>query len=649
MSYQVLYRRFRPRTFSDVVGQEHITEILKNQIKNNRVAHAYLFTGSRGTGKTSTAKVFANAINCLDPVNGEPCGKCSYCVDPAVDVVEIDAASNRGIDEIRSLRDKVNYMPAVGKYRVYIIDEVHMLTTEAFNALLKTLEEPPEHIVFIFATTEANKLLPTILSRCQRFDFARIRINTLVDRLKAILTQINVGYEEEALTVIAENSDGALRDALSFLDKAISFGSGDFVKEEDVISALGLTGSRDIIKIAEAILREDVNEAFISLNNAIRNGADVLNIISSLIEYFRDGMICLNTSNPSEMIQKGQSYISSVRESTKILDNETLVLFISYLSRLRNDAKYVSDSRSLLECEIIRLSDREKLISDYSLTTKIEQLEKRLAGLSEKVKELSMGEVKVIREVVTTAEPQKQEEPEPEMPQKRTQGMMNAPKEYMYDKAQIRIFQDAVTFAANYVLNRDRMLTLSSIFQNLKVYGYTEDTIYVYPAGPAVSIMSSYDQRGGKDILERAIFDKLGERYNVIVTAKPLKKPDREYEPKKPDVMTSAVPNRPKLRGGRPTPQVDIKKQAEAIQENELDELMAQAYSEENLIQEIPEDAVTQNNIASVSDIPEITAEEKEINDDIPDIITSENSMSLDIEDDFQDLINDTFGELTEL
>ena len=405
MSYQVLYRRFRPKTFSDIAGQEHITEILKNQIKNQRVAHAYLFCGSRGTGKTTTAKVFANAINCLEPVGGEPCGKCAYCADPSVDVIEIDAASNRGIDEIRSLRDKVNYMPAVGRYRVYIIDEVHMLTTEAFNALLKTLEEPPQHVVFIFATTEAHKLLPTILSRCQRYDFARIAVSTIVERMKEVMNEINVGYEEEALYLIAENSDGALRDALSFLDKAINYGSGDHLTERDVISSLGLTGNSTIIEIAEGILREDVNHALNYLDKAIQSGADIINIISSLVEYFRDGMICLNASNPSELIQKSSGYIQKVRESVKLIDNETIVIYINSLSRLRNDAKYMSDARSLLECEIIRLSEREKLVSDYSLTTKIAQLEKRLAGLTEKVRELANGEVRVIQQVVQAGPP----------------------------------------------------------------------------------------------------------------------------------------------------------------------------------------------------------------------------------------------------
>lgn len=639
MSYQVLYRRFRPKTFADIAGQEHITEILKNQIKNQRVAHAYLFTGSRGTGKTTTAKVFANAVNCFEPVDGEPCGKCAYCVDPSVDVVEIDAASNRGIDEIRSLRDKVNYMPAVGKYRVYIIDEVHMLTTEAFNALLKTLEEPPAHIVFIFATTEAHKLLPTILSRCQRFDFLRINVSTLVERMKEVLGMIEVGYEEEALYTIAENSDGALRDALSFLDKAINFGSGSYVTQKDVISALGLTGSGEIIKIAESILKEDINSAFVSLDNAISGGADVLNIISSLVEYFRDGMICLNSQNPSELIQKSRNYIDRVKDATKLLDNEVLVIFINHLSKLRSDARYMSDARSLLECEIIRLSDREKLVSDYSLTAKVAQLEKRLAGLSEKMKDLASGEVKVIREVVTTVQPEPEEVKE-EIPVKRTPSMMNVPKEYMYEKAQLRVFQEAVNFAANYIMNRDRMITLKSIFENLKVYGYTEDTIFVYPTSVAISIMTSYDQRGGKDILESAIKEKLGKYYNVVVTAKPTKKPDGEYQPKAAEVMTANVPNRPKLRvGSKPV-------KVEEATYREPAPAAPSAAPEQDFYEDIPEEAYSEENLEMMA--AEYAPQEN--GNDIPDIITSDNSFDIDEEyDDFQDLINDTFGELTEL
>ena len=637
MSYQVLYRRFRPKTFSDIVGQEHITEILKNQIKNNRVAHAYLFTGSRGTGKTSTAKVFANAVNCLEPVGGEPCGKCAYCVDPTVDVIEIDAASNRGIDEIRSLRDKVNYMPAVGKYRVYIIDEVHMLTTEAFNALLKTLEEPPEHIVFIFATTEVNKLLPTILSRCQRFDFVRIPINTLVGRMKDILGTIGVGYEEEALYTIAENSDGALRDALSFLDKAINFGSGDYVAEKDVISSLGLMGSRDVMQIAGCIINEDINGAFVSLDTAIKNGADVINIISSLIEYFRDCMMCINTQNPSELIQKSRSYIKNIGEIAGRIDNELLVIYINNLSKLRNDAKSVRDARSLLECEIIRLSDREKLVSDYSLTVKVEQLEKRLSALADKLKNASFGEVRIIERVV---EDHPHEEPatEPEMPKRQSQGMRNVPVQYSCDREQLRVFQDAVNFAANYVMNRDRMITLSNIFHNLKVYGYTDDTIYVYPAGIAVSIMTSYDQRGGKDILERAVAEKVGKRYEVVVTSKPTKKPEAPPAAGKPEpVVPPQTPNRPKLRVGRSENAVKVENIIREEETQEMYDDMADAYSEENLMEDI-----------SVKD--------DVIYDDIPDISASAGGPDIDITDDnteetddFQDFINDTFGELTEL
>ncbi len=648
MSYQVLYRRFRPKTFSEISGQEHITEILKNQIKNNRVAHAYLFTGSRGTGKTTTAKVFANAINCHDPVGGEPCGKCAYCADPTVDVVEIDAASNRGIDEIRSLRDRVNYMPAVGKYRVYIIDEVHMLTTEAFNALLKTLEEPPEHIVFIFATTEANRLLPTILSRCQRFDFVRIAINTLVGRMKDILDIIDVGYEEEALYTIAENSDGALRDALSFLDKAINFGSGNFVAEKDVISALGLMGNRDVMNIAQCIVSEDINGAFVALDGAIRNGADVLNVISSLIDYFRDCMVCINTQNPSELIQKGQSYIKSIKENSRHLDNEVLMIFINNLSRLRSEGRYVSDARSLLECEIIRLSDREKLTSDYSLAVKVEQLEKRLAALADKVKEASFGEVRIV-ERVYEEKPESHEDAEPEMPKRQTHGMRNVPGNYSYDKEQLRIFQDAVKFAANYVMNRDRMITLSNIFHNLKVYGYTDDTIYIYPSGIAVSIMTSYDQRGGKEILERAIFEKLGKRYEVIITAKPTKKPDSPAVEKKAEVMTSDVPNRPKLRVGRSErTTVDIQKIEENIVGEEMFDDMSDAYSVENLS---VQDAIPEIVREDIADIPDITSSSSgaDLMIDISEDVSEEENEDTTQTDDFLELINDTFGELTEL
>jgi DNA polymerase-3 subunit gamma/tau len=321
MSYQVLYRRFRPSKFSEVAGQEHITSILKNQIVSGKISHAYLFSGSRGTGKTSTAKIFARAVNCMNPQGGEPCGECEYCLgikqNNLSDIIEIDAASNRGIDEIRELKDKVNYLPSLGKYRVYIIDEVHMLTTEAFNALLKTLEEPPEHIIFIFATTEPQKILPTILSRCQRFDFARLTQQTIADTLRSSIAQLGISAEDSALFLIAANSDGAMRDAFSFADKAINLSDGKLLTLSDVQNALGLADGADLYRMAEALVHEDVASVFELLNSIIAKGSDISQITNQLIEYFRGLMIYCNTPNPAAILGANEPLLQSLEQCGK--------------------------------------------------------------------------------------------------------------------------------------------------------------------------------------------------------------------------------------------------------------------------------------------------------------------------------------------
>ena len=279
MSYTVLYREFRPKNFEEIIGQDNIINILKNQIKNDSISHAYLFSGIRGTGKTSTAKVFAKSICCLNNEDGEACNECASCKDinmgDSADIIEIDAASNRGIDEIRDLKEKVSYMPNFGRYKVYIIDEVHMLTQEAFNALLKTLEEPPSHIVFIFATTEPNKILPTILSRCQRFDFSRIDSDVVVGHLADILDKKGIEYEKEALSLIALNTEGAMRDALSLLDKAISVLTDNKVTKEIVDDILGLISDEEVYNLANGILEGDVEKSITSVHEYMEKGREV--------------------------------------------------------------------------------------------------------------------------------------------------------------------------------------------------------------------------------------------------------------------------------------------------------------------------------------------------------------------------------------
>ena len=291
MEYNSIYRRFRPKTFDDVIGQDHIVRTLTNQIKAGKIRHAYLFTGTRGTGKTSCAKIFSRAVNCLTPVNGSPCGKCEVCrklqEDNGVDIIEIDAASNNSVDEIRTLKENVMYRPTIGRYKVYIVDEVHMLSASAFNALLKTLEEPPEHVVFILATTEVQKIPQTILSRCVRFDFRLIDVDVLVDLLKKIFNELNVKYDERALVKIAVQGEGSVRDTLSAADSCMSY-CGNNVTYEDVLEILGATDFDSVDRLCKAILDGDTGSALSEADKMLRKGRttlgrDLANYLNDLI------------------------------------------------------------------------------------------------------------------------------------------------------------------------------------------------------------------------------------------------------------------------------------------------------------------------------------------------------------------------------
>ena len=293
MGYIALYRKWRPKQFEDIVGQEHITTTLRNQIMNNRIVHAYLFTGTRGTGKTSMAKIFAKAVNCPNNHNGEPCENCNICEEiessRVLDILEIDAASNNGVDEIRELREKVKYPPSLGSYKVYIIDEVHMLSQGAFNALLKTLEEPPSHVIFILATTEPHKLPATILSRCQRFDFKRVSVKDMVDRMAYICNEMDITIEEEALELIANNAGGALRDGLSILDQCLSLSKNNQkITYEDIVDILGLVSNEWLYQISQSIIEQDIYNTMELFHQVIDGGKDIIQMAKQLAEHFRN-------------------------------------------------------------------------------------------------------------------------------------------------------------------------------------------------------------------------------------------------------------------------------------------------------------------------------------------------------------------------
>jgi len=374
LSYVALYRKFRPLKFEDMVGQDHIAQILRNQIINNRVGHAYLLSGVRGTGKTTTAKIFSRAINCLNPHDGEPCNECEVCkgiLDGSLtDVTEIDAASNNGVENIRSIRDEVMYAPTKAKYRVYIIDEVHMLSIGAFNALLKTLEEPPEHVKFILATTEPTKLPATILSRCQRFDFKRIPNEYIIQRLEEILSGINKSAEKEALNIIANLSEGAMRDAISILDRCVA--DTDMITTEYISNLIGIPSSIRILDILEDIIDNNSEKVLIDLNDMLNSGQNITVILDECIKKLRDILIYSKTK---------KIYIYNKEELEKIdklitkVSTEKIVNLISKISEIQNSIKWANNQIVVAQSQLIKLCVTTENDGLEDLRQRIEKLE----------------------------------------------------------------------------------------------------------------------------------------------------------------------------------------------------------------------------------------------------------------------------------
>ncbi|MFY9295523.1 MAG: DNA polymerase III subunit gamma/tau [Caldicoprobacterales bacterium] len=382
MEYTALYREWRPDTFDEVVGQDHVVRVLKNQITSRRISHAYLFCGSRGTGKTSTAKIFAKAINCMDPDDGSPCGHCSVCrtIDSEnnMDVVEMDAASNTSVDYIREIRDKVKYPPAAGKYRVYIIDEVHMLSTSAFNAFLKTLEDPPDHIVFILATTEPHKLPSTVLSRCQRFDFRRITVSVIVERLKAITQKMGVDAEESALETIARWSEGGMRDSISLLDQCISF-CGSFISEDDVLAILGTAGKDFLFEVVNNIIDGDIVSLLTQIDNLVEEGRDISVFIKDLINHLRNLLIVDICQDPSGLIDVSQSTLKQYRLQASKMNQSRIIRAIEILTELDADIKWNTRPRIMLEMAMVKICRPQDGQSLEDLLDRVEVLEKQIS------------------------------------------------------------------------------------------------------------------------------------------------------------------------------------------------------------------------------------------------------------------------------
>ncbi|MBV4426372.1 DNA polymerase III subunit gamma/tau [Clostridium tyrobutyricum] len=392
MAYKALYREWRPKTFKDVVGQEHITVTLRNQILSNRIAHAYLFSGTRGTGKTSTAKILAKAVNCTDLKDGEPCNECEMCrkinSGTAIDVIEMDAASKRRLEDIKDVIENVKYPPQEGKYKVYIMDEVHMLTQEAVNAFLKTLEEPPKNVLFILATTDPQKLPSTILSRCQKFDFRRIKSMDIFKRLRYIIDNKGIFSDDKSINLISRMCDGAMRDALSILDQAISMGDGK-VEYKNVVDMLGLVTNENLLKLTDSIIEKDIENSMKVIDDIVLSGKDIYNFIKDMIIHFRNLLMVKVSQNPEEVLDMSDENIKLIKEQSQRIRVEEIMRHIRILQDAEEQSKWTKQSRIYLELSVIKMCKVE-----YDTSKEI--ILSRLNKLEESIKQ---GKIKITKQI----------------------------------------------------------------------------------------------------------------------------------------------------------------------------------------------------------------------------------------------------------
>ena len=509
--HKALYRVYRPKNFSDVIGQEHIVRTLKNQIESNNVGHAYLFCGTRGTGKTSTAKIFSRAVNCTNLHNDEPCNECENCreilEDKTMDVVEIDAASNNSVDDIRELRENVKYSPAKAKYKVYIIDEVHMLSQGAFNALLKTLEEPPSYVIFILATTEPHKIPATILSRCQRFDFKRVTVKDISSRMRYICEKEGIEADEKALNLIARNSQGALRDALSILDQCISF-EGNKISYNDVIELLGSVNIEQLFDLAESIIKEDTRKSLQILNDFIIWGKDVRNLVNDLIDHFRNLMVCKISNDLDEIISLPEETIDLLKQQAETIDTNNLIRILNILSEAQDGMKISSNPRVLMEVTMMKIAQPMFDESKEALIKRIENLEQKIESGNIKVNHISTNQTvdnfnENNQQNNNTVEKQEDENIEYEN--------LKGDDIKLVEKSWKKILQK---------MKEDKNQVIRALLQDVDSFNISEDTLYIIFTDNYSFAKSRLDSPATIQYVEKVIREVLNRSFSVKIALK---------------------------------------------------------------------------------------------------------------------------------
>ena len=519
--YQALYRQYRPQNFDELLGQDHITTILRNQIKKDNIGHAYLFSGTRGTGKTSAAKIFSRAVSCLNPVDGNPCNQCDVCKgilnETIMDVIEMDAASNRKIEDIRDLKEKVVYAPTKARYKVYIIDEVHMLTNEAFNALLKTLEEPPKHLIFILATTEPQRLPQTILSRCQRFDFKRLTAKDMISGMKSITDTIGVEVEDKVFSLIAKNSDGAMRDALSLLDQCIAF-NDENIKYEDAIKILGIANIDFIFKLVDAIKDENVEESLQMLDYIIAEGKDIPQFLKDLIHHYRNLMITKTSKQPDLLVDWGE--IDLYKKQLEQMDLDYIIRSLDLLTEAENSMKWSLQPRIILEMSIIKMIN---ILKEGSLEERI----KRLEDGSAPIKSAPEKTKPIIKESVA-----KEETRQPAAKKEETKELeVEAVKESISGELDIETLKRSWPEVLKTV--KAKKINIYALVTECEVSSVKHDRITLTFKEGFEFHKEALNATQNKEFLEKIISEFFGKEIDLLVIMKDCELPD-DLENKKP-------------------------------------------------------------------------------------------------------------------